>query len=83
VAVNKKGTREELAALLTERGYKIAFQTLTQLCMPSNPQGPPVAFYWGRRPIYDFDEGLEWARRRAEASTQARELRKRHQAFAA
>ena len=73
MAINRKGTRQELAAFLTEQGYPTSFQTLTTLCMPSDFRGPKPAFWWGRRPIYDFDEGLKWAQQRARASSERRE----------
>jgi hypothetical protein len=62
---NRRGTRKQLAEYLREQGIPISFQTLTMLCMPSNFQGPTPVFWFGRRPIYDFDDGLAWALKRA------------------
>jgi hypothetical protein len=61
----KRLTRKQLGAFLREEhGYPIGDSTLDKLCMPTINQGPPVAGWWGRRPLYDPDEGLAWAEAR-------------------
>ena len=57
----KKLRRKEFAAALTNEGYKIAPATLSTLA--SRGGGPPFRKF-GRYPIYDFEEGLDWARNR-------------------
>ena len=53
--------RRELAAALTEEGYKISPATLSTLATIG---GGPRFRKFGRYPIYDFDEALQWARSR-------------------
>ncbi len=61
----KRLTRKQLVLLLQEYGYPIAKSTLDKLCMPAINEGPPVAAWWGRRPLYDPEEALAWAEARA------------------
>jgi hypothetical protein len=60
-----RGTREQLGAYLRENGIPVSDSQLDKLCMPSANQGPTPVFWWGKRPIYDFEEGLKWAEARA------------------
>jgi hypothetical protein len=60
----KRVTRGQLVSLLREHGYPIGKSTLDKLCMPAINEGPPVAAWWGRRPLYDPDEALTWAEKR-------------------
>jgi hypothetical protein len=55
------GTRSQLLSAIHAAGIPMGKSTLDRLCMRSNYQGPPVAKYWGRRPLYDLDKGLAWA----------------------
>jgi hypothetical protein len=57
----KRLTRKQLVPLFQEYGYPIGKSTLDKLCMPTINEGPPVAAWWGRRPLYDPDEALAWA----------------------
>jgi hypothetical protein len=57
-------TRRQLAEHLRKLGYPIGNSTLVKLCAPSIGQGPPVAAWWGKRPLYNPDEGVEWAETR-------------------
>lgn len=59
------GTRDQLVDCLRENGFPGSKSQMDKLCMPSCGDGPPVAYWWGRRPIYHLDEGLAWARARA------------------
>jgi hypothetical protein len=59
------GTRRELAGFLTQHGFPISYQLLTELSMPSNFRGPVPSYWWGNRPIYCFEDALAWARSRA------------------
>jgi hypothetical protein len=60
----KRLTRRQLVSLFHEFGYPIGKSTLDKLCMPAVNEGPPVAAWWGRRPLYDPDEALAWAEKR-------------------
>jgi hypothetical protein len=57
-------TRKQLGEFLRNRGFPIGNSTLTKLCAPSIGQGPPVAAWWGNRPLYDPDAGISWAEAR-------------------
>ena len=63
--MQRKLTRRELAAFLTANGYKISANTLDRICVPARNQGPPRAGRWGSRDLYDPEQCLEWAERRA------------------
>jgi hypothetical protein len=52
--------RAELAKILTDRGFKISSSALANLHIRG--AGPPIEGYWGRRPIFDPDRGIEWAK---------------------
>jgi hypothetical protein len=60
----KRLTRGQAAAYLREHGIPIGDSTLDKLCMRAVNQGPPVAAWWGRRPLYDPDQVLAWAEAR-------------------
>jgi hypothetical protein len=53
--------RRALAEALTEEGYKTSPATLATLACRGG--GPPFRKY-GRRPIYRWGDGLEWAQSR-------------------
>lgn len=57
-------TRSELGVFLRGRGFPIGESTLDKLCAPARCEGPPVAKYWGKRPLYTPAEALAWARAR-------------------
>jgi hypothetical protein len=57
-------TRGQLAAFLRRNGIPIGDSTLDKLCMPTVNEGPPVAAWWGRRPLYDPADALAWAEAR-------------------
>jgi hypothetical protein len=56
------GTRRQLLQAINDHGIPMGASTLNRLCMPSSNQGPPIAGWWGRRPLYDLEKGLAWAR---------------------
>jgi len=60
----RRMTRKEIAAYLRQRGIPIGDSTLDKLCMPRVNEGPPVAAWWGRRPLYDPADALAWAEAR-------------------
>jgi hypothetical protein len=57
-------TREELRQYINKAGIPLGASTLDKLCMPSCYQGPEVESWWGARPLYDPQRGLEWAKSR-------------------
>jgi hypothetical protein len=57
-------TRSQLGDFLRGRGFPIGESTLDKLCAPGRGEGPPIAKYWGKRPLYTADDGLTWARSR-------------------
>jgi hypothetical protein len=58
-------TRSQLGEFLRERGYPIGESTLDKLCSPARGEGPPIAKWWGKRPLYTESGGLAWAQSRA------------------
>lgn len=64
-------TRKQLCHELNERGYVISPAYFAQLCLPSRNQGPPVATWWGARPLYDFQAALAWAEGRCKTASTA------------
>jgi hypothetical protein len=60
-------TRSQLGEHLRLMGYPIGASTLVKICAPAIGQGPPVAAWWGRRPLYDADDGVAWAEGRLRA----------------
>jgi hypothetical protein len=69
----RRGTRQQLLAILHENGFPLGKSTLDKLCAPAIGAGPPVFAWWGKRPIYDFNEGLAWAENRLRP-TRARKI---------
>jgi hypothetical protein len=61
-------TRKQLGAFLRERGYPVSDSVLNKLCAPAVNDGPPVAGWWGHRPLYDPEDASEWAERRVRPS---------------
>jgi hypothetical protein len=52
-------TRREAARYVNdELGHPLSFSTLTKLCALG--EGPPVARWWGRRPLYVRGSLREW-----------------------
>jgi len=54
-------TRKQLGEHLRACGFPIGDSTLVKICSPGINEGPAVAAYWGKRPLYDPDVGVEWA----------------------
>jgi hypothetical protein len=61
-------TREQLRLQLNELGYPLTASYFQKICLPSVSAGPPVAKWWGRRPLYRLDEALAWAESRCGSS---------------
>jgi hypothetical protein len=66
-------TRQQLVTALNAAGIPTTIHTLNKLCMPSCNEGPPVACYWGRRPLYDPATALRWAEARLKPAPTAAE----------
>ena len=58
-------TRSQLGEFLRGCGYPIGESTLDKLCSPAKGEGPPIAKWWRRRPLYTESDGLAWAQSRA------------------
>jgi hypothetical protein len=57
-------TRENLRQELDRRGFKTSRSYWNKINLPSVNAGPPVAKWWGKRPLYRLDEALAWAESR-------------------
>jgi hypothetical protein len=57
-------TREQLRLKLNERGYPLTVSYFNKICLPSVGDGPPVAKWWGKRPLYNLEDALAWAKSR-------------------
>jgi hypothetical protein len=57
-------TRDQLLEQLNTRGYPIKASYFGKMCLPSRSAGPPVAKWFGRRPLYTLADGLAWAESR-------------------
>jgi hypothetical protein len=61
-------TREQVRRELNERGYPLTASYFNKISLPSVNAGPPVAKWWGKRPLYLLDEALAWAESRCRSS---------------
>ena len=61
-------TREQLRLKLVELGYPLTASYFNKISLPSVNAGPPVARWWGKRPLYRLDEALAWAEFRCGSS---------------
>jgi hypothetical protein len=57
-------TRDQVREFLSERGYILGASYFNKLCLPSRKAGPPVAVFWGKRPLYRARDALAWAESR-------------------
>jgi hypothetical protein len=63
-------TRDQLLVFLQENGIPMGKSTLDKLCGTSRKQrtglllnqGPPVAAWWGNRPLHDREAALAWGK---------------------
>ncbi len=58
-------TREQLRLELNSRGYPITASYWSKINLPSVNAGPPVAKWFGKRPLYLLHEALTWAEARS------------------
>jgi len=61
-------TREQLRIKLNERGHPLTASYFNKISLPSVNAGPPVAKWWGKRPLYRLNEALAWADSRCGSS---------------
>jgi hypothetical protein len=61
-------TREQLRLKFNELGYPLTASYFQKICLPSVNAGPPVAKWWGRRPLYHLEGALAWAESRYSSS---------------
>jgi hypothetical protein len=61
-------TRTGMRHELDKRGYKISKSYFDQICAPTVNAGPPVAKWWGKRPLYRLTDALAWAESRCSAA---------------
>jgi hypothetical protein len=54
-------TRRQIVQHLRDQGYPIGLSTFNKLCAPAINMGPPVAGWFGNRPLYDPRAAVEWA----------------------
>jgi hypothetical protein len=58
----RRGTLKQLGVFLREEcGIPISDSTLQKRTAPSCDSGPPVAYWFGKKRIFDFEEGKAWA----------------------
>jgi hypothetical protein len=57
-------TRKQILHFLRERGFPISDAYFAKLCLPSRNSGPPVARWFGGRPLYESGPSLAWAESR-------------------
>jgi hypothetical protein len=58
-------TREQLREYLNnDLGIPVGKSTLVKLCAPAVGEGPPVAAWWNRRPLYSRRDAKAWAEKR-------------------
>ncbi|SRR6266700_2066121 len=55
------------------RGIRLALSTLEKCCAPSRNEGPPVAKYWGKRPLRRPSDILAWVDARLRDAPQSPE----------
>jgi hypothetical protein len=62
-------TRERLHEYLNnDLGIPVGKSTLVKLCAPACGEGPPIAAWWGKRPLYRRADAKAWAERRLRKS---------------
>lgn len=58
-------TQRELAAFIrAQTGIPLTHSTIQKLCSPAIGDGPPTAMWYGRRPLYEREAVLAWAKTR-------------------
>jgi hypothetical protein len=57
-------TRKQALEFIRSRGFPISDAYFSKLCLPSRNSGPPVARWFGGRPLYAAESTLAWAHSR-------------------
>jgi hypothetical protein len=65
-------TREQTRLRLNEYGFPLTASYFNKICLPSRNAGPPIAKWWGKRPLYSLDAALAWAESRCTEPNAAR-----------
>ena len=65
-------TREQLRLRLNELGFPLTASYFNKICLPSRNAGPPIAKWWGKRPLYQISDALAWAEARCTAADNRR-----------
>jgi len=55
-------TRAQLVPFLNANGIPITESTLAKLAAPKVNRGPPIAAWWGKRPLHAPGPSLQWAK---------------------
>jgi hypothetical protein len=55
-------TRAQLVVFLNASGFPISASVLSKLASPAINRGPPIAAWWGKRPLHAPGPSLEWAK---------------------
>jgi hypothetical protein len=62
-------TQKQIAPFIRETtGIPVGDSTIVKLCSPAIGDGPRVATWFGRRPLYARTEVIRWARARRSAA---------------
>jgi hypothetical protein len=61
-------TRKQALQFLHEHSFPISEAYFNKICLPSRKAGPPVARWWGGKPLYDPDATLAWAESRCSSA---------------
>jgi hypothetical protein len=57
-------TRKQAREFLRARGFPISETYFSKLCLPIRNSGPPVARWFGGRPLYEAESTMAWAESR-------------------
>jgi hypothetical protein len=57
-------TRKQALEFLHAHGFPLSEAYFNKLCLPSRNSGPPVARWWGGKPLYAAEATLAWAESR-------------------
>jgi hypothetical protein len=57
-------TRKQALEFLPAQGFPISEAYFSKLCLPSRNSGPPIARWFGGRPLYEAGPTLAWAHSR-------------------
>jgi hypothetical protein len=61
-------TREQVRRRLNELGFPLTASYFNKICLPSRNAGPPIAKWFGKRPLYRESDALAWAESRCQSA---------------